>query len=200
MPINLNDPRVRKTRRSLQNAFIQLIMKQGYDSISIQDIANEAETARITFYRHYKDKEELLTDCLNALYDELVEKTEAAIHAGAPRTATPLRTFYEHLDEKEDLYRVLFSGMGSYTVISRMTTYMVEKTRGELKRLALTPSSIPLDICAYHLVSANIGLGVWWLENGKPHTIDYMTQRSLTLSLQGIAHIFNGGDVTTLIP
>ncbi|MBC8100804.1 MAG: TetR family transcriptional regulator [Armatimonadetes bacterium] len=31
---------------------MRLILCIGYDPISLQDIANEAQTARITFYRH----------------------------------------------------------------------------------------------------------------------------------------------------
>jgi hypothetical protein len=35
MPINLDDPRVRKIRRALREAFICLILRKGYDAITI---------------------------------------------------------------------------------------------------------------------------------------------------------------------
>ena len=67
MSVNQNDLRVIKTKRGLREAFIRLLLQKGYDAISIQDIATEAQAARVTFYRHYKDKEELLVDCLRDL-------------------------------------------------------------------------------------------------------------------------------------
>jgi len=188
MPLNPDDPRVKKTRRGLRDAFIQLILRKGYDSISIQEITDEAETARITFYRHYRDKEELLTDCLNELYEELVEKTEREITAGADSRASAFRVFYEHLEEQEQLYRILFSSMGTQTVVNRMRHYMAQRLINNLDTFverSIRPA-IPDEIIAFHLVSAHLGLGIWWLENNKPYPVEYLTQISMWLSFAGL--------------
>lgn len=184
---NLDDPRVIKTRRALREAFTRLILQQGYDSISIQDIANEAQTARITFYRHYRNKEELLTDCLNMLYGDLVQKTEREIAGGAPSIDTPTRVFYEHLQEQEELYRILFSSLGTQAVLDRMQQYMAAAAFRQLTDFAAeNRPAIPEAIIVHHLVSAQIGLGIWWLKNKKPYSISYMTRVSMWLSLAGM--------------
>jgi AcrR family transcriptional regulator len=187
MPPNLNDPRVKKTRRGLREAFIRLIMQKGYESISIQDIANEAETARITFYRHYGDKEGLLLDCLNVLYDQLVEKTGQKRLAGAPQDYYPAQVFYEHLGEQEELYRILFSSVGAKPILERLRHYLAGRV---IEDLAIFSSNIrpdiPDEIIAFHIVSALIGLGIWWLEQNKPYPVDYMAQISLWLSFAGV--------------
>jgi AcrR family transcriptional regulator len=51
MGINQNDLRVIKTKRGLREAFIRLLLEKGYEAISIQDLATEAETVRVTSYR-----------------------------------------------------------------------------------------------------------------------------------------------------
>lgn len=188
MTLNPDDPRVKKTRRGLRAAFISLILKRGYDSISIQDITDEAEAARITFYRHYRDKEELLTDCLNELYEELVEKTEREIAAGADPQSSAFRVFYEHLDQQEQLYRILFSSMGTQTVVQRMRHYMAQRLIENMDNIIDRSSrpDIPDEIIAFHLVSAHIGLGMWWIENNKPYPLEYLTQISMWLSLAGM--------------
>lgn len=187
MPLNPHDPRVIKTRRALREGFIRLILQQGYDSISIQDIANEAQTARITFYRHYRDKEELLTDCLNVLYEELVQKTEREISAGALTSHAPTRVFFEHLQEQEELYRILFSSLGTQTVLDRMQQYMAEAVLQNISAYSSdSRPAIPAEIIARHLVSAQVGLGVWWLKNNQPYSIDYMTRVAVWLSLAGV--------------
>jgi AcrR family transcriptional regulator len=187
MAMNQNDPRVIKTRRGLGEALTRLIIKKGYDAVTIQDIADEAQTARITFYRHYKDKEELLTDCLNGLYEELAERTEKMIGDGMPLSTSPVLVFFEHLQEKEALYRILFSSRGTQVVVDRMKDVMTRRLMENMALLSLRQSlPVPVEIVAYHLVSAQVGLGIWWLENDKPYPAEYMAQAGMWLSFTGV--------------
>lgn len=189
MPINLDDPRVRKTRHGLRQAFVRLILRKGYDAISIQDIADEADTARVTFYRHYGDKEELLTDCLDTLYQGLKEKMPPILDDPTPSQRTPVHLFYEHLVEHEELYLILFSSRGIQSVVEHVRQLMATRLVALFSSFAsnLQPD-IPLDIIAYHAASAQIGLGVWWLKNGKPYPVNYMAQVARQLSLEGVLH------------
>jgi AcrR family transcriptional regulator len=190
MPINLDDPRTRKTRKALQEAFIRLILRKGYDDITIQDIASEADTARITFYRHYHDKEELLTDCLNTLYEGLVKKTERLSREGLASGDTPANALYEHIVEHEQMYRILFSSRGTQAVIERMRHHLATTAQQQLQRTLeaqkLPAPPIPLELIAHHAASAQIGLAIWWLEHGKPYPRRYMAQIAIWLSLRGI--------------
>jgi hypothetical protein len=43
----------------------------------------------------------------------------------------------------------------------------------------------PIDIIAYHIASAQIGLANWWIENDQPYSPDYMAQISFWLSMAG---------------
>jgi AcrR family transcriptional regulator len=54
------DRRVRKTREALYSAFAALVAERGYDRLSIQDISDEADVGRTTFYAHFKTKDDLL--------------------------------------------------------------------------------------------------------------------------------------------
>jgi len=184
--MNENDPRVRKTRRGLRDAFIRLILRKGYDAISIQDIVDEAETARVTFYRHYRDKEELLNDCLNVLYDDLRARTEQITPDMVRRGDSPARVFYDHLEEEEQLYRILFSSRGTQTVIKRMRHHMAQQAMQVIRLQGREPVDIPLEIIAYHAASTQIGLGIWWLDHDRPYTAAYMARISTWLTLAGI--------------
>jgi AcrR family transcriptional regulator len=184
---NMDDPRVRKTRRGLQEAFVRLILREGYDSVSIQDIATEAETARVTFYRHYRDKEELLMDCLNNLYEELAEKTERLSPQAILDGYSPIQVLYEHIEEQETLYRILFSSHGSQTVLERLRHHLANKALQSLTNFPGTlQGKLPYQIIAYHSVGATLGLAVWWLDHNKPYPASYMAQISLWLTLTGL--------------
>ena len=54
------DPRIKRTRKLINQAFFELIKEKGFQAITIQDIADRAEVNRATFYAHYEDKYQLL--------------------------------------------------------------------------------------------------------------------------------------------
>lgn len=63
MPISdceVRDPRIRRTRRLLQEALKTLMQTKSFEEISVQDITEAATVNRATFYDHYTDKYSLL--------------------------------------------------------------------------------------------------------------------------------------------
>ena len=53
------DRRITRTREVLQHALTSLILKKGYEAITIQDICDAANVGRSTFYAHYTSKDDL---------------------------------------------------------------------------------------------------------------------------------------------
>lgn len=66
------DPRVRRTRRMLQDALASLLRKKEFDKISVGDIAEESTLNRATFYDHYPDKFALLECLVASQFQELI--------------------------------------------------------------------------------------------------------------------------------
>src|SRR5690606_15118949 len=64
------DPRIARTRRSLQEALFELARERGLDEISVADIAERAGVNRSSFYQHYSDKDTLLADAIDAVVEE----------------------------------------------------------------------------------------------------------------------------------
>ena len=58
------DPRVSRTCRALQSAFIELMLTRGYKTVAVGDIVRRANVGRSTFYLHYAGKEALLRETL----------------------------------------------------------------------------------------------------------------------------------------
>lgn len=58
------DPRVKRTRKLLQEALRELLFERSFAAISVGDITDRATVNRATFYAHYGDKHELLTSLL----------------------------------------------------------------------------------------------------------------------------------------
>jgi Transcriptional regulator len=69
--MNENDPRVKRTRELIVNAFISLISKKGFDNITVKDITTAATINRATFYAHFTDKYELLDTLIIEKFSEI---------------------------------------------------------------------------------------------------------------------------------
>ncbi len=54
------DPRVRRTRQLLEQAFLELLGERDFQSISVQEVTQRAQVNRATFYAHFEDKYDLL--------------------------------------------------------------------------------------------------------------------------------------------
>jgi len=180
-----SDRRVRKSKEALREALLRLIPQKGYDAIRIQDIADEADTARVTFYRHYKDKDELLLDALEQVYLQLIAQFEV-IPPEERMKNPPVALFYRYIQENEALCRVLFGHHGALMVVSHIRNYfanlimvMVDQHTKEEDRL------LPLAVMAQSAASAHVGLAIWWLENDFPYTPEEMAQASRWLIVNG---------------
>src|SRR5689334_13444316 len=69
-----NDPRSKRTRRLLQEAFTDLMSTQKFHEISVQDITARAEVNRATFYAHFDDKYELLNTLIRDTFQNLLDE------------------------------------------------------------------------------------------------------------------------------
>ena len=54
------DPRIKRTRQLLMQAFHEVLNEKGFEALTVQDITDRATLNRATFYAHYDDKYDLL--------------------------------------------------------------------------------------------------------------------------------------------
>ncbi|WP_448003162.1 TetR/AcrR family transcriptional regulator [Agromyces bauzanensis] len=77
------DLRTRRTEQHLRDALVALMVRRGYDSITVVDICDRAMVHRTTFYKHYEGKLELLDDVLDTRLLDLLGPDVPAM-AGEP--------------------------------------------------------------------------------------------------------------------
>lgn len=68
------DPRVKRTRQLLEQAFLELLEKKGFQSITVQDITDRATVNRATFYAHFDDKFALLDHVVRESYQKILQR------------------------------------------------------------------------------------------------------------------------------
>jgi AcrR family transcriptional regulator len=74
--------RGRATRQRLLEAAAECFGEQGYAAVRVSDVTDRAEVSHGAFYRHFRDKKELLLEALGEPLDELLRAMGPT--AGAP--------------------------------------------------------------------------------------------------------------------
>lgn len=82
------DPRVKRTRQLIMQAFLELLYERDIQSLTVQDIAERATVNRATFYAHFVDKNDLMNQCVR---DAFQEKLYARLSTNSPFDKANLR-------------------------------------------------------------------------------------------------------------
>jgi AcrR family transcriptional regulator len=72
MDVSKQDPRIRRTRQMLFQAFQDLLSEKTFDLISVQDISERSTLNRATFYDHFTDKFALLEAMIGERFTTLI--------------------------------------------------------------------------------------------------------------------------------
>jgi AcrR family transcriptional regulator len=182
------DRRVRRTRRALQNALIDLILEKGYDSVTIEEITDQADLGRTTFYLHFKDKDELFMQAVDTIFEDFIEKHE---QRWISKEDTPSQDIFSaqlrldgdllyhiflHARENADLYKVIFRGEGSAKAMQRFEDISKNEFTKRLNNLPGLEYKVPTEVFAVFFSGTIIQLATWWLEKDQPYAIEDMVR------------------------
>lgn len=172
------DRRAQRSQQLLGDALIALILERGYDAITVRDITDRADVAHATFYRHYRDKDEMLMRLLEAVVEEL----DGLTNDPALQDAEGYLIF-KHADENAALYRILLSSPGAARVRKYIQAKIVKSVLKNCPMLGLNPL-IPADAAANHIAASMLALMEWWLENDRPVPVYQIGQTYNALIVQ----------------
>ncbi|WFP64977.1 TetR/AcrR family transcriptional regulator [Mesorhizobium sp. WSM4904] len=179
------DRRAARTRKALHQALLTLMLRKGYEALSVQDIIDEADVGRSTFYAHYAGKEDLLRSGFQLLREELKEAQSAVpATAGAPQDDSLgfSAAMFEHAARYADHFRTMIGGRGGAVTENEIRLILSEMVRQELSS-TLQDGTIPRDFVVQFVVGAFLTTLNWWFERKPgllPSEVDAMF-RSLVL-------------------
>lgn len=100
-----------RTRRSLiEAAFNQLNAEQGFASLSLREVAREAGIAPTSFYRHFRDMDELglsMVDESGLTLRQLMRQARKRIEKGGSVLQTSVTTFIEFIENNPKVFLLL---------------------------------------------------------------------------------------------
>jgi AcrR family transcriptional regulator len=189
MDIKKSDRRVSRTRRSLRDALMAVILEKGYDAVTIEDITSRADVGRTTFYLHYRDKEELLLESINEVVNDLFTQISRVPMAewGLPSKASvdealfPILLVFQNAAENADLYRVVLRGEGTSKIqnhirnITASAVFEFLRLMAERDELTLHPV-VPVEVFSNYFAGSLLGVLTWWLETNMPYPAEKMAR------------------------
>jgi len=164
--MEVQDRRIRRTQHLLAEALIALTLEKDYESVTIRDITARADIGYATFFRHYRDKDELLKDVLDVVLNELLELV--CVPPAADPTATGLLLF-RYVQEHEEVVRVLLK---SHTL--RQNSIQAAAVATMSNTTPRSDSIVPPEIAVHHIVASTITLIEWWLDHNMPYPPERM--------------------------
>jgi AcrR family transcriptional regulator len=177
-PPTRHERRRLQTRKLLIQTTLQLVLEKGYDAITIQDITDQADLGRGTFYIHFKDKE----DVVWTMFQELIQELEAEAHLQLDRTMPQVEFFgllniFRHAEKNKDLYRLMFGGKGSAALTARLQDFLAKSFLEDIRNAPQPPEvnfNLPEEFEAQMLTGMISRLLFWWLETSKTYTAEQM--------------------------
>ena len=163
--MNTEDRRVRRTRKLLADALVSLVLEKGYDAITIKDITDYADVAHATFYRHYRDKDELLMQKLGEIVEEITGFTREPSLQDSEGYL-----IFKHAHENHALYRILLGSPGALRVRQSIQKTIADDLLNTCPPIHSPENTlIPGEIAAYHIAGSLLLLIEWWLHHDMPY-------------------------------
>jgi AcrR family transcriptional regulator len=174
------DRRVQRTRKLLREALLALILEEGYDAISIQDITDKANLGRATFYLHFKDKDELLLEVMDEFIQDFLQQVPQLSQAQwRLDDSKAIAKIFDFAADHYDLYRILIMGSGGITASRQLQHTIAENIRACIEEEMETRDVQPIisaDFIANHFAGSLLGTIYWWLDKDLPYTVEEMAE------------------------
>ncbi|MEK5237686.1 TetR/AcrR family transcriptional regulator [Paenibacillus sp. FSL L8-0470] len=180
------DRRIQKSRQAIFDAFMRLMSEKEFESITVNQIAEEANVNRGTVYLHFNDKYDLRDQHMEAQINQLLRncmsEDDKMVHL--PSKTTLLRTF-EYLEQHAPFYSLMLTSKGNTVFRNQMETMFRQRLNEHLDSIKLD-GELNRDITVQFLISAAVGVLEWWIIRSMPYPASVMVEQFWDLLNRGV--------------
>ena len=189
----LVDLRIRRTRLALREALLALIEEKGFETLIVQDIADRAMINRVTFYKHYRDKYDLLEQIMQEMLSELSTPVTTLLQSPKNEAVVAeLTPWLEHVASHANFYRMMLGKEGNAAFAAQLRDYLEGIVEQTVTRMQFNqPTTLPLPLLRRFATAGFLGVVSWWLEQEEPWPVQELA-RQLHLLFQQLLLTSNG--------
>ncbi|MBR6633621.1 MAG: TetR/AcrR family transcriptional regulator [Clostridia bacterium] len=172
------DRRQQKTRKAIFKAFRLLLEKKRYDHITVQEIIDEADVGRSTFYSHFETKDMLLEAMCSEIFFHVFEYDPCPWSGRDYDLEGKLsHTLWHVRDSKNDLSGILTSDSGELFM-----NYFKKHIRNLFENnIDLFDAGVPRDFLLNHLSCTFAEAVKWWVARDFSESPEELAQYIMTL-------------------
>lgn len=161
------DRRQKRTRQAVFAAFTGLLERKTYSSITVQEIIEEADIGRSTFYSHFETKDDLLKAICTEIFDhvfseELTKENTHDFSSGKRDIHSEITHILYHLQDSRKYLKGILSSESGEMFMRYFKEYLGELFEEELDRYE---PEIPRDYMRNHMVCDFAETVRWWMKN-----------------------------------
>ncbi|MDO9086317.1 MAG: TetR/AcrR family transcriptional regulator [Anaerolineaceae bacterium] len=182
------DPRVRKTKKWLQEALLSLMLQKQFTKISISEITDQAEVSRPTFYLHYHTKEEVLEDYLDSMYTIFMIDMQPNLDSIIQGKMAV--KFFEQIADQAVFLRSLIDSEVSNLVMNKLHKYcyaVIKQSLAQAPYHSIEDST--WDFVIASIAGSVYAMSIRWLQMDMPHTPKEMGELTMRLIRPGIREV-----------
>lgn len=153
---NSNQVRNSYVTECLTRSLLKLLEEKPMNDISISELCDFAEIGRVSFYRNFESKDEIIQRHLNLLLDEWLKQYNAKQESGEDTVRSFVETFFEHYHKHKELYILLYK-----RGLAHLSLQSIKEACG--------PKPEQPNIAAYTTAYLSYGLYGWieeWFKRG----------------------------------
>ena len=156
------DKRILNTKKKLNNALLVLIREKKLKDITVLELCKQAQINRTTFYKYYKDVDDLVLKIEESLIQDL-EKNIIDIKRNylISFTSKIIDTIANHTE----IYGRLLSDNGDHTFLRRILSLVYNESISEWEKLLKKATRADLEKIYSFIVDGTIGIIEEWIKN-----------------------------------
>lgn len=159
------DRRQQKTREAIFQAFSTLLESKRFETITVQEIIDQANIGRSTFYAHFETKDALLremcTDIFHHVFNrQLSREADHDYSAGSRNLETKLAHILYHLRENKLNLRGILRSESGELFMKFFKEYLCDMFRRYSEEF---PADVPQDYLLHHLAGSFAETVKWWV-------------------------------------
>lgn len=176
------DRRQHKTREAIFTAFGRLLSKKNYNKITVQEIINEADIGRTTFYAHFETKDDLLKALCEELFNHIINSALDCTHThGLYSNANAPESIFchllQHLKENDNNILELLSCESNDIFLRYFKRSLGELIKAQFKdNLVQQKNDIPVDFLINYISCSFVEMVLWWIKGGLKYTPEQLDQ------------------------
>ena len=185
------DRRILKTKKAIYEALVELMQKKKLNSITVTELAAQADINRKTFYTCYSTVNDVLDEGINELITSLKDLLCAMSEDYNMFSPQTLFAFLNTIMSDADIARNLFASDNGSLLFNRLQKALQETLLKELtdKDIKMNVPSEQYPLISNFVAGGMVSAYYEWIINPDGITLDEMARTLTTLIISGV-HAF----------